>query len=327
MRKTASQKIKLGIFVIIATILLVTALYLIGSQQHIFSNNLTLNTVFSNVNGLQLGNNVRYSGINVGTVSKIDMIDNTSILIEMKIDKKTSGFINKDAIAIIGSDGLVGSMVVNIIPGQDEHFIKDGDTIQSNSKISAENMLSTLNVTNENAALLTADLLKITNKILEGKGTLGLLINDSSLSRNLQITMIQLKESSEGTAQAVKELNQILNAINLNESVAGVLLNDKKTGDQIRSSIQKLEESSNSINELSTNLNTLVIEIKEGEGATNYLIENKELVKNIDSSITNIKQGTEKFNENMEALKSNFFFRSYFKKKEKKAKKTRENEE
>jgi len=205
MRKTASEKIKLGIFVSVGTFLLVAALYLIGSQQHLFTNKLVLNSKFSNVNGLQAGNNVRYAGINVGTVSSIDMIDKSFILVEMKIDKKTSRFINKNAVATIGSDGLVGNMLVEIIPGKEGSLaVEDMDTIQSYSKISADNMLSTLSVTNENAALLTADLLAITDKILHGKGTVGMLINDSTLSKDLQLTINQLQDASEGTSMAVK---------------------------------------------------------------------------------------------------------------------------
>lgn len=67
----SSNKLSVGIFVVVGTILLVTALYFVGKQQHLFSKSITLYSVFADVSGLQLGNNVRYSGVNVGTVSKL----------------------------------------------------------------------------------------------------------------------------------------------------------------------------------------------------------------------------------------------------------------
>jgi phospholipid/cholesterol/gamma-HCH transport system substrate-binding protein len=62
MAKPATQKVKVGILVIVGTLLLIDTLYFIGRQQSIFGNNIKLYAIFDNVNGLQIGNNVRYSG-------------------------------------------------------------------------------------------------------------------------------------------------------------------------------------------------------------------------------------------------------------------------
>lgn len=318
MGKSTSQKIKVGIFVVLGTILLIAALYSIGKRQHIFSKNIALYASFGNVNGLILGNNVRYSGINVGTVSKIEMIDEDTITIQMMVEEKTARFMKKDAIASIGSDGLVGSMVVNIIPGKDAGArpVAAGDTIQSYSKIGADDMLSTLNTTNENAALLTADLLKITNKILEGKGTLGALVTDTLLAQDLRQTVIALKETTNGTSAAIARINALIAKVDYDESAAAVLLSDTVAANQLRTLFSKLESSGRDINAITTNLDEYVREIKTGKGTVNYLTQDEVLVKNIDSTIINIKQTAEKLNENMEALKHNFLLRGYFRKLE-----------
>ena len=70
MKTSNTQKFNLGIFVLLSTIILITALYFIGNRQNLFGKTFRISAVFNNVNGLQLGNNVRYSGINVGTVKK-----------------------------------------------------------------------------------------------------------------------------------------------------------------------------------------------------------------------------------------------------------------
>ena len=158
MEKTASQKIRLGLFVIIGLTLFVLAIYFIGSKQQMFGKTEHLKAVFNNVSGLQLGNNVRYSGINVGTVRDIEIVNDTTIRVDMQIDEAIFSHIKKDAIATIGSDGLVGNVIINIIPGKGNlPAVQPGDIIQSNNRVRTDDMLATLNVTNENAAQLTIE--------------------------------------------------------------------------------------------------------------------------------------------------------------------------
>ena len=154
MKKTTNEKLKLGVFVIVGLLLFIVAIYLIGNRQNMFTKTFTISASFNNVNGLVLGNNVRYSGINVGTVTSIEMLNDSVIRVDMKIEEKMVQHIKKDAIATIGTDGLVGNMIVNIIPGEGkEPVISSGDIIKSYSKIGADDMLNTLSVTNENAAI------------------------------------------------------------------------------------------------------------------------------------------------------------------------------
>lgn len=327
MQKTTLQKIRLGVFVIFGTILLVLTLYFIGNRQNLFGKNINLNAKFTNVNGLQLGNNVRYSGINAGTVSRIEMTGQAEIVVEMIIQEKIGKRIKKNAVATIGSDGLVGSMIVNILPqGGDFLPIVSGDTIDTYSKIGADDILTTLNVTNENAALLTSDLLKITTKILEGKGTLGMLINDSILAQDLRKSIYQLRVTSTGASKAMKELNGIISEINFEESVAGVLLNDSVSGVKMRNIVDNLEKATTHIDTLTDNLDGYIKEIKEGKGALNFVIKDQEFVEEMDSTMNYIKEASFRLNENMEAMKHNFLFRGYFRKLEKEKEKEKKME-
>jgi phospholipid/cholesterol/gamma-HCH transport system substrate-binding protein len=329
MEKSNSQKIKVGIFVVVGTVLLIAALYFIGSRQQMFSKNIELYGVFENANGLQLGNNVRYSGVNVGTVSMIEMVEEGKIIVEMSVEEKTAFFIKKDAIASISSDGLVGSMVVNILPGKDIKAgrVVSGDTIQIHSKVSTDDMLSTLNKTNENAALLTADLLIITNQIVTGKGTLGALVNDSLMAKDIRQSVAELKKMTTGATNAISQINTIISKINYDESAAALLLSDTVSRNQIQKVFGNLEKSSDNIKEVTKTLDDYINEIKAGKGTLNYVTQDEVLVQTIDSTMINIKEAAEKLNENMEALKHNFLFRGYFRKLERKERKAREEAE
>ncbi len=326
MKTSNTKKFNLGLFIILTTLILITALYLIGNKQNFFGKTFRISAVFNNVNGLMLGNNVRYSGINVGTVKNIIMINDTTIAVDMVIEHKILRHIKKNAVAIIGSDGLVGSMVINIIPGKGYALpLNPEDTIKSFSKISTNDMLTTLNTTNENAALLTADLLKITTSIHNSEGTLGLLINDPEMASNLKQTIINLKIASTGASKTIKELNQIITSVNYDESLAAVLLSDSLSATKIRSIISNLDQSSSGIDSVITNINDVVLNIKKGEGTLNYIVNDTVLVKDIDETMKNIKVGSVLLNENLEALKHNFLLRGYFKKLERQKRKEEKN--
>ena len=321
MEKTATQKIRLGLFVIIGLSLFVLTIYFIGSKQQMFGKTETLTAVFNNVAGLQLGNNVRYSGINVGTVRGIEIVNDSTINVEMQIDETILPHIKKNAVATIGSDGLVGSVIINIIPGKGEALpVQPGDVIKSNNRIRTDDMLSTLNVTNENAAQLTADLLKITNDINNGKGTIGVLLRDSAMANDLKATIHNLKITSEKTSKTMDNLNRQIAGLDHKDNVIGVL-KDTVVGNKIRHIVTNLDSSSQEITKVVANLNATISNAKDGKGAINYLSNNPKLVKQIDSTMTNINQASQKLNENLEALKSNFLFRGYFKKQEKAKKK------
>ena len=322
MAKTTLENLKLGIFVVIGTVLLLIAAYLIGNRQNMFGQTFTISAVFKNANGLQNGNNVRFSGINVGTVNTIDMVNDTTIRVYMLIEKKMMNHIKKDAIATIGSDGLVGSMILNIIPGEGSApFILEGDELKSYSRIATQDMLSTLNTTNENAAILTVDLLKVTQAMTKGKGTMGRLLNDTLMAADLKHTITNLKNASGDANYTIQKLNSIVSQINFEKSAAGVLLNDSLNGLKMQNMLSNFEQSSIEIAEMTKKLNSVISEISEGKGAINYLANDTLLVNSLDTTIKNIEESSIRFNENMEALKHNFLTRGYFRKLEKEKKK------
>ena len=317
MEKTTSQKIRLGFFVISGLIIFIVAIYFIGDKQKMFGQTNHLKAIFNNVNGLQLGNNVRYSGVNAGTVRTINMINDSVIEVEMLIDKSIFSHIKKDAIAIIGSDGLVGNMIINIVPGKgNKAAVEHGDQITTVKRVQTDDLLSTLDVTHKNAAILTADLLKITKEIIEGKGTVGLLINDTVIAQDLKQTMFYLKVTGKGTAESVTKLNKLIGSLENKNNVIGVL-KDTAVANDIKKIVQNLDRSSAGIDKLVSNLNTTILNIKEGKGALNYLSNDPNLVRKIDSTMININEASFRLNENLEALKHNFLFRGYFKKQEK----------
>src|SRR5690349_12707063 len=114
MAKEVSKNIRLGVFVLLGTILLIAALYLIGNNHNLFGNTFRISAEFYNVNGLMPGNNVRFSGIDVGTVESVEIVSDSSVRVVMVIEQDIRKYIRKNAVASIGTDGLMGNKLVNI---------------------------------------------------------------------------------------------------------------------------------------------------------------------------------------------------------------------
>lgn len=196
-------------------------------------------------------------------------------------------------------------------------LIQSGDELQSYSKVATQGMMTTLDTTNENAVLLTENLLKVTQSLIKGKGTLGRLLNDTTMAGDLQQTITNLKYTSNQANSAISELNTLIAKIDFEESTAGVLLSDTTSAGKMRNEIANLQKSSMEIDKMTQDLNTVVGRIKDEDGLVNYVSNDTTLVRQLENTMQNIEQGTERFNENMEALKHNFLTRRYFRKQEK----------
>lgn len=318
MKKDNKKNLLLGIFVVLGLVLFTLAIYFIGSDENIFGDNKNLKAMFNNVGGLQKGNNVRFSGVNVGTVTEIEIINDTAILVEMTIDGETLKMVKKNSVAAVNSDGLVGSMIVNILPGEagPDVPVEPGDTIGTVNNTSTAEMLSTLSATNQNAALLSENLLEISSSIIEGEGIMGELIKDREMARDLKQSIANLENSSRAAFNTINRFNKLIAEVDLDESVIGVLLKDTVSAQKITRVINSLEESSQEMSSITANLEEFSKNLNEGEGALNYLTQDTTLVNDINSTVETIEAAGDNFNDIMEAIKHSFLFRGYFRKLE-----------
>lgn len=319
MKNTTLKNIKLGAFVTVGIALFIVAIYLIGNEKNMFGDTFELNALFGNVNGLQSGNNVRFSGINVGTVEEVIITNDSTIEVRMIIESDVRKYIKKDAIASIGSDGLMGNMLVNISPGNGNRPpVENNDYILSYSRIKTDDILNTLSMTNENAALLVSDLLKITQNINEGKGTFGALLVDTVLTEALRQTILQLNNAAYNTEQISDNLIKTTEKLNEDEGLLGALIGDRGLTKKLDTIMENLTNTSDYLTATSSKLETFIDHLEDGEGVVSMVVHDTVFVNDLKQTVANINEGSARFNENMEALKHNFLFRRYFKRQAKK---------
>lgn len=212
MKHDTGKKVKVGIFVTIGLLLFVVAVYFIGKQQKMFGNYFTLNCVFSNISGLQEGSNVRFAGITVGVVDYIEIIGDSSVNVALRVEKNVQKFIKKDSRASIGSEGLMGSRVLNISHGSaDTLSVDENDVLLTANPVEPDEILQSLHATAINAEVITTDMAEIFGRINRGEGAVGALFSDPEFARTFEEAMQNIERGTENFNENMKALqNNIL---------------------------------------------------------------------------------------------------------------------
>lgn len=247
MKKDKGHILKLGMFVILGLAIFVFAIYFIGKNKNMFGNTFKLKTQFRTVSGLKVGNNVRFSGINIGTVSDIEILTDTSVLVYVIIKKRMQKFINTCARASIGSDGLMGDKVFTISPGVNmdsipKQNVKDGDFIMSKNPIEMEDVMVSVKSSVDNANIITAQLAMFSYKMNNNDGVLAKLFSDKDFSSSIQNTLLNLQNSSG-------EFSKFTAKMNNGKGTLSKLMNDDELSSKLDSTMSNLQTSSKGLSE------------------------------------------------------------------------------
>lgn len=328
MKKSTIDNLKLGIFVIAGILFLIIMLYMIGKDQNLFSSNIILKARFQHASGLVPGNNVRYSGIQVGTVKRVRLVNDTTIEVTMLIEQKLKTHIRKNAVASISTEGFIGNKIVNILPGRGEApSIEDGDIITVKKPVDTEDMLEKLAVSNQNIAFISENL-KETIRRVNSSTAFWNLLSDETLPANLRSAAVNIKNATAKAGGMVNDINGLVTDVKNGEGSLGAILTDTMYARDLEEALHKIQQVGDNANTLAANLDSIITdlnkEISGGSGVVTTLLKDTSVVIKLNNSLSNIEKGTDAFNENMEALKHNILFRGYFKRLEKQRQKAAE---
>lgn len=352
---TQKFKFRLGLFVIGGFALFVLAIFIIGKQKNMFNPVFKITSTFSNVSGLQVGNNVRFSGINVGTVDNIVIVNDTTVRVDLTIKKDVWQFVKSDCKVTLGSEGVIGDKLIIIMPGsQDAPLVKEGQRLKTIETIETNTIMARLDVTTANAEQISQQLSDITFDINKGQGTLGRLIQDSILAESLNQTIANLNVFSRGLRSTdvimgslkvttgnveviSKQLVVIMNKINKGDGTLGRLIQDTTIAENLNQTFINLKKTSNGLTGIDTlmaKINTTVNNVEnitgqlsvvlnglnKGNGTIGRLIRDTVMAENLNQAIISLKRSSKGLDENMTAVKHNFLFKGYFERKAKEAK-------
>lgn len=307
--KNTKKALRLGIFVAAALILFVVAVYLIGSKGNLFSPTKDVFSSFKDIRGLVVGNNVRFAGINVGTVKNIRIISDTSVVVTMSIREDYSKYIYKNSKVQIGQEGLMGGKIVLISSGTPETgVIEENDYLIVAEGLDIQGMIAQAQTMLREATQTVSNLNSVTDKINEGDGDIARLLNGNDLTTQLGIATRKLNNS-------MSDVNEITKKVSSGQGDLGKLISDDAITDQLSGIMESLHATSVKANVVVEELQQTVHAINYGEGVLPRLLHDKELGLSVDTALTRVDQGVFEVTRAAETIADSWIFRLFSKKK------------
>ncbi|WP_343691376.1 MlaD family protein [Chitinophaga sp.] len=243
MHDKTSQKVKVGIFTSVTILLLLVGVFLIGRNKNMFRSTFTLYGTFKNVGGLQVGNNIRFVGIDVGTVENIDILSDSTARVTLRVQKKVQPFIKKGAIANITSDGLMGDKLVAISSGANSNVpVKDGETIEAVDPLQFDKVLDRISGVATNAEVITGQLAGIATQVNQGKGSIGRLLYSDSMANDLEGTVNEAKKTMKAVHKGSEGFSENMEALKHNFLLRGYFRKKEKAAKEAQEKKEEAQE-------------------------------------------------------------------------------------
>jgi len=323
MKSTGNTRaIVVGIFVFLGVTIFIVTVLTLGSQHKTFESSITVKAYFENVNGLQKGNNVWFSGVKVGTIGTVSLRPDGQVEVRISIEDQSTRFIPKDVTAKLSSDGLIGNKIIEIYGGTPNGpKIEAGDVISSEKLLNTGAMMNTLSKNNDNFLGITSDLKKITGQMTSGKGTIGKLLTDETLIDQLNGTVTVLNRVSQNLEKLTANMTAFTAKLSDKGTLANDLVSDTVIFSRLRATVSRLQTVADSSQAIIASFKTTGRIINEGLSNKNapagLLLNDESSGKTIKMTLQNLQSSTKKLDEDLEALQHNFLLRHFFKKKAK----------
>ena len=319
MAKRTLNNVKLGIFVLSGLALIIVALYLLSRNQSLFNPRFEVYAHFENVNGLVSGNNVRLNGIVVGTVGSIRLMNDTLVEVQLEINNDMLGVIRKNAQASIGTDGLIGNRVVDLLPDKSpSEPVESGDRIASRKQVDTDEMLRTLSETNKSVLSLSLEVGKTIKSINESP-QLNTLLNDVSLSADLKTALLNLRRASTDAVHMMHSMNKGVDDALRGKGTLGTLINDTTLALELQQAVHQIQvlelQAGTAVSGVDSFIQAVSRDVQSGRGPANMLLRDTLSAGAMRRSLLSMERSTVLLEENLEAMRSSFPFKKYFKQK------------
>ena len=308
-----------GVFISAALALLAAGLFLIGNQHKAFRRHLDLYTEFANVDGIGKGAKVRVNGMDAGQVLSLAIPDKPSsrFRLKLQVEERLHGLIRDNSIVTIETEGIVGDKFLLIHSGDDQAPLAAQDsTLKGKEPFQIGKMLE----------------------------------QASGLINQANATMIDVREQLDGTLQAVTKTvnntNGVVTDLRRGHGTAGVLLEDPVTAANVKQIVTNSRQVTDNLNVATTRVNDLIQDLQSrklsarvqqtldtANGAVQQLDQTSQQLNqavtrafaedqygkdggaNLQQTLTNVNVATGNLADDTAALKQEFFFRGFFKKR------------
>lgn len=281
------SKLRVGIFVLFGLAVLGFLILNSTGDFNPFEKKLRLKARFAAADGLREGSDVQLAGVRIGKVDEVillppDSPEDFKVEAVMAIDQELSGRPITDRIRtdsnaqLIATSLLSNDKMINISPGTSKGSpVTEDFILESRVAISINQLTQTGNDLLEQINKLAVPANDILNKASQGEGTLGSLVNDESLYRNLDATVAETKLT-------MTKLQTTLEKVNRGSGTAGKLLNDPQLYDSLNKTVSQLEAISS--------------DIRSGRGTAGKFVTDDALYNETRAAIIDLRTSAAKIN-------------------------------
>jgi phospholipid/cholesterol/gamma-HCH transport system substrate-binding protein len=302
------RAVGVGAFIIIGLLFLVGGVLTIGNLHSTFQKKMTVSTLFGDINGLQSGNNIWFSGVKIGTVKKTEFYGTKQVRVIMNINIESQQYIRRDAKVKISTDGLIGNKILVIYGGTPAGGeIEEGDTLSNEVMLTTEDIMNTFQKNNLNV-------LAITQKLANGEGTIGKLMSSDSIYNSIAATTNSLQKASANAQKLMASLSDFTAKLNKKGTLANDLVSDTILFNSLKSSVLQLNNIADTANVFITSLKDAS---KNPKSAVGVLLHDEKTGADLKTTITNLNSSSKKLDDDMEAIQHNILLRRYFNNKSK----------
>ncbi len=281
-RKITWKDLKVGIMLLAAIVILATIILLIGKEVPFFSKRYKLVTYLDNISGLKVASLVMLAGVEVGSVNEVYFKeDMKKVAVVVSISKNYQSWIRSDSVAHVKTMGALGDKYIDITIGSHQMpVLQDGDHINGTTGAEIDVLIdqATEAITNINSVASSLDV--IASDIKTGKGTVGQLISNDTLHKDV-INLINKISSGQGSVSKLINDKQLYEDLKSSIGVISSVTQQMKEGKKGIGRIIVNDEFSNNIINSSDKIANIIDNVHQGKGTIGKIIQDDTLYKNI----------------------------------------------
>ena len=290
-RSLAWAELKIGLISIFAIVMTLLLIFLLSGEGGFFWQQYGLKTRFDNIAGLKPGAPVRVAGVEVGSVSDA-IFDGNRVEVVMKVNQDYRHLITTESVAVLGSVSLLGEAAVDItaesrgMPIPEWGYVKSGRAVGSLTDVATQ------------ATAGIEELTAVLADVRAGRGTIGQLLTNDSLYRDLNALVATAEEVARNVSSGRGTIGRLANDPAAAQALEATLQNLQDLTGRIRAgegSIGKFltdDALSRNLTSMATNVDAITGRLSKGQGTAGALLTERELYDRMNSMMNRVDQVT-----------------------------------
>ncbi len=331
-----TKKLIVGIFVAACLLLFGVGLFLIGNSNQLFTKSFNVYADFSKITGIQNGGKVRVAGMDAGSVTRIDVPGSPDgkFRIHFRIIEKLHPIVRRDSVVTIQTDGLLGNKFLQIDAGTDASQIAQNDSmIQSKEPFDWGDLMDEINgVVHQVNGMMAGIKDEILDVLVQVKGTV------QSANHLIKEATPHINSIVASADRITENLREIIDGVQAGQGTVGGLFKDDELYASVRRSVDKTEDVIGNIRDVTASTKKIVAKVEDSdivpeiqktiENMRHITVQVKDAVdkfqsasgeggvaENLQQTLAGAKEAMSDLSDDTEALKHNFLFRGYFKRR------------